>query len=200
VVIEMGLEIEELACSVKPLATINFAAGPSAWFLSQSIVGDSALFLAHSDDGVIWGRVEEEKLITSDSVFNGISPPLRAITLQQARIFGMNAEVRVWRNGTGFQACRLEDKQNGASEASDESTILWGDNPEARIEGFTLVSDGRQGLHHAVPIDVSDSAFGKYPKKLRPLRLLIRHYLTYDRDGQARVALSRLVNLYVQGE
>jgi len=196
----MGLERKKLACSVQPLAATSFAAGPSAWFLSQSIVGDSALFLAHSDDGVIWGRVEGEKLITSDRVFDGISPPLRAITLQQARIFGMNAEVRVWRNGTGFQACRLEDQPNGAAEAIDESTILWGDNPEARSEGFTLVSDGRQGLRHAVPFDVSDSAFGKYPNNLRPLRLLIRHYLTYDKDGQARVALSRLVNLYVQGE
>lgn len=198
--IELGLEIKNFNCTVWHLATTSFAADPSAWFLSQPIVGDSALFLAHSDDGVIWGRVEEENLITSDSVFNGISPPLRAITLQQARIFGLNAEVRVWRNGTGFQACRLEDQPNGASEAINESTILWGDNPEARIEGFTLVSDGRQGMRHAVPLDVSDSAFGKYPKKMRPLRLLIRHYLTYDIDGQARVALSRLVNLYVEGE
>jgi CRISPR-associated protein (TIGR03984 family) len=199
-VIEMGLEIKKFDCSVQPLATTSFAAGPSAWFLSQSIVGDSALFLAHADDGVIWGRVEEDELITSDHVFNGISPPLRAITLQQARIFGRNAEIRIWQNGTGFLACRLEDQPDGAAEAIDESTILWGDNAEARMKGFTLVSDGRQGLRHAVPLDISDSAFGKYPKKMRPLRLLIRHYLTYDRYGQVRVALSRLVNLYVQGE
>lgn len=195
----MGLEIKKIACSVQSLEIANFAADPRAWFLSQPIVGDKALFLAHADDGVIWGRVEEEKLITSDRAFDRIFPPLRAITLQQARIFGINAEVRVWRNGTKFQACRLEDQPDNDAEAIDEATILWGNNPEAKMEGFTLVSDGRQGLHHAVPLDVSDSAFGRGSKKLRPLRLLIRHYLTYDREGQARIALSRLVNLYVQG-
>jgi hypothetical protein len=46
---------------------------------------------------------------------------------------------------------------------------------------------------------VPDSAFGTGSKRFRPLRLLIRNYLTYDRDGHARIALSRLVNLYVKG-
>jgi CRISPR-associated protein (TIGR03984 family) len=195
----MELEIKKLCCRVQPLEIINFSADLSAWFQKQPKVGDKIWFLAHADDGIIWGQIRKGTLITSDSAFQRISPLLRAITLQQARIFGENAEVRVWRNGSEFQACRLEDQMDNSAEAFDEATILWGNKTEAKTEGFTLVSDGRQGLRHAVPIDVPDSAFGTNPTRRRPLRLLIRHYLTYDLEGQARIALSRLVNVYVKG-
>lgn len=195
----MEQKIKKLGCRVRPLEITNFSVDLSGWFQKQPSVGDMIWFLGHADDGVIWGRVQDGKLITSDRAFNRISPPLRRSTLQQARIFGRNAEVRVWRNGAEFRACLLEDQPDNNAEAFDEETILWGNNAEAKKEGFTLMSDGRQGLRHAVPIDVPDSVFGTSSNKLRPLRLLIRHYLTYDRDGQARIALSRLVNLYVQG-
>jgi CRISPR-associated protein (TIGR03984 family) len=189
----------KLGCRVQPLEITNFSADLSAWFQKQPNVGDKIWFLAHADDGIIWGQINNGTLITSASAFHRISPLLRTITLQQARIFGEKAEVRVWRNRSGFQACRLEDRQDNDDEAFDETTILWGNIAEAKKNGFTLLSDGQQGLRHAVPIDVPDSAFGTGPKKLRPLRLKFRHYLTYDRDGQARISLSRLVNVYVPG-
>lgn len=187
-------------CQVLPLDTIDFNADLRIWFQGQNSVGKSAWFIAHADDGVIWGRIQDGRLVTSDSAFPSVSPPLRAITLQQARIFGQNAEVRIWRDNTGFKACRLVDQPNNDSEAIEEANILWGTQIKGKANGFSLVSDGRQGLNHAVPIDIPEEAFKAKGKMTRPLRLEIRHYLTYDEDGQARISLSRLVNLSVRGE
>lgn len=192
--------VKHIACQVQPLETIDFNGDLRVWFQGQTSVGKSALFIAHADDGIIWGRIQDGQLITSDSAFPRESPPLRAITLQQARIFGQNAEVRIWRDNAGFKACKLVDQPNDDSEAIEEANILWGTQLEGKTNGFSLVSDGRQGLNHAVPIDVPEIAFKARDRMTRPLRLEIRHYLTCDGDGQARVALSRLVNLYVRGE
>lgn len=195
----MGDIVKPIACQVQPLETIDFNANLRIWFQGQTSVGKSAWFIAHADDGVIWGRIQDGQLITSDTAFPRVSPPLRAITLQQARIFGQNAEVRIWRDNAGFRACRLADQPNNDS-AIEEANILWGTQLEGKANGFSLVSDGRQGLNHAVPIDVPETAFKAKDRMTRPLRLEIRHYLTYDEDGQARISLSRLVNLYVRGE
>jgi CRISPR-associated protein (TIGR03984 family) len=191
----MERKIESLACQVQPLKMVGFDADPRMWLQNQPCVGENSWFLAHADDGIIWGRFQDGQLVTSNSAFPKISPPLRLVTLQQARIFGHNAEVRVWRNGNKFEACRLEDYFKKDEEAFDEDYLLWGTHPDEMINGFTLVSDGNQGLKHAVPIDVSEAAF----KTNHPLCLQIRHYLTYD-QGQARIALSRLVKISVRGE
>ncbi len=187
----MKRKIKPMACQRQPLDTADFATDPSGWFQEQTSVGDDAWFLAHADDGVIWGQIREGQLLTSDSVFPQVSPPLRAITLQQARLFGQSAQVQVWRGRDGFKACRLQDCQDDGAEAFDETHILWGTHVEAQAQGFTLVADGHQGLRHAVPLKVEDAAFGRG----RPLRLVVRHYLTYDGDGQVRITLSRLVAL-----
>lgn len=179
-----------LACRVQSLKMTDFYDNPRIWFQNQPCVGENSWFLAHADDGIIWGRLYNGQLVTSDSAFPKISPPLRLITLQQARIFGHNAEVRVWRNGSKFEACRLEDYSREDAVAFDEDYLLWGTRVEEKVNSFTLVSDGRQGLRHAVPIDISEGKFnGKHL-----LQLQIRHYLAYDQE-QARIALSRLVEL-----
>lgn len=195
----MGYKAKSIACQVQLLETTRLTADISAWFQGQPIVGDNAWFLGHADDGVIWGRIQDNQLITSDSAFPRVSPPLRITTLQQARIFGQNAEVRLWRDNTEFKACRLEDQPNNGSVAFDEANILWGTQLEGKDNGFSLMSDGRQGLSHAVPLDIPETAFNANGGMTRPLRLKIRHYLSYDKDGQARIALSRLVKLYVRG-
>jgi len=191
----MEIKIKQRACQVQPLDMEGFDADPSMWFQNQPCVGAKSWFLAHADDGIIWGRLQDGHLVTSNSAFPNISPPLRSITLQQARIFGHKAEVRVWRWGNKFEACRLEDHFENDAEAYDEDYLLWGTHPDEKINGFTLVSDGNQGLKHAVPFDVDETAF----KSNHPLRLQVRHYLAYD-EGQARIALSRLIEVSVQGE
>jgi CRISPR-associated protein (TIGR03984 family) len=59
---------------------------------------------------------------------------------------------------------------------------------------FTLVSDGSQGLRHAVPLQ--NIEFNKTEKLYRPLYLVVRNYIDYDQQtGLARIYLSRLVSL-----
>lgn len=170
-----------------------------AWFIEQGqdMKGKSYL-LAHADNGVIWGRLDGETLVLSGDAFEGVSPELTWTTLQQARLFSPEKEVRVWRNGDGGYIARsITEKVDADGDAFDEAYVLWGtqvvDEP---AKDFTKVSEGRRGLHHAVPILVPVQAFVEDPpsRRWRPLRLHVRHYLSYDEDtGQAYVALSRLL-------
>ena len=150
--------------------------------------------LAHADDGVIWGkfRGDDYKLVTSgdEDVFPQLAK-LRSPTLQQCRIFGENAEVMLWKVGQNWKA-RLVQDDNKPECLPDEDQILWGTQVEKESNGFTLVSDGSQGLKHAVPL----TGITFKGKDSRPLRLKVRHYIDYDESGVARIYLSRLVDLY----
>ena len=53
--------------------------------------------LAHAEDGVIWGKFENDKLKTADIVFPEDCPKLRLLTLQQCRIFGESGEILLWK-------------------------------------------------------------------------------------------------------
>lgn len=100
----------------------------------------------------------------------------------------------------------------------DEEQILWGTRAEQITKDFTLLADGAQGLRHAVPLRMAQEDFtAPAPRSLRadarrlyrPVRLVVRHYLAYDRGdrrageggvaplatGAARIALSRLVTV-----
>lgn len=193
----MRREIKPVGCHVESLDTTAFLSDPVGWFQNYPSIDDTVWFLAHADDGVIWGRIRNGQLVISSNIFPNISPPLRTETLQQARLFGEQAEIRVWRDRYNLQACRLQDHHDENAEAFDEEHILWGTRVETRQDGFTLVAEGRQGLRHAVPIDLADDNFSVNQQK-HPLRLGLRHYLAYDRQGQAYVKLSRLVSLRVQ--
>ncbi len=155
--------------------------------------------LAHADDGVIWGRLDagNHMSLSSDN-FNdliGISPALQAITLQQLRFFGECAELHIWRVGKQqFQARLLAETDAGETKKCfDETQILWGNRAEGQENKYTLVTEG-QGIRHIVPLDVPEDRFAD--DKRRPLRLQLRHYLDHDDIGQARIYLSRLVNVY----
>lgn len=170
-----------------------------AWLEAQ--VGDAAgtfYLLAHADDGVIWGRVENGALVTAHDIHNihhiRFGPPLRMETLQSARLFSDAGEVFLWRDGDGnFHARAIIDGEGKPVEYFDEDHILWGSRVKQAKDGFSLMSDGAQGLQHAVPIAVRS-----VDRDRRPLRLTVRHYLGEDAFGLVRVACSRLVTLYVK--
>lgn len=90
------------------------------------------------------------------------------------------------------------------TESIDEQQMLWGDPIESRVNGFSVMSDGIQGLQHAFPCDVPDptahQATENNPKqyKERPLRLVVRHYLA--QEAVARIVASGLVALTINGE
>lgn len=166
------------------------------WLEAQANQYKLKFLLAHAEDGVIWGKFQNGNLITADSVFSEFAK-LRKLTLQQCRIFGENSEVMLWKADDAFQARLIQDEEN--TEFILENQILWGTQAEKNSESFTLVSDGSQGLCHAVPL--ADINFDAKQKLYRPLRLCVRHYINYDEEtGLARIYLSRLVNLTTEKE
>ncbi len=193
----MEREIKPIGCQVDSVDTTDFTADLEGWFQKQPSVGGDGWFLAHADDGVVWGHIRNRQLVLSSATFPSISPPFRATTLQQARLFGGQAEVRVWRESGGFRACRLQDYNDEKAEAFDEEHILWGTKVEERNDDFSLVADGRQGLRHVVPLDLATASV-PHKERYRLLRLRLRHYLAYNSDGQVHIAMSRLVALRYQ--
>jgi CRISPR-associated protein (TIGR03984 family) len=164
------------------------------WLQAKAKQYELQYLLAHAEDGIIWGHFREQnyQLVTSgdDDVFPQLTK-LRLCTLQQCRIFGKNTEVMLWKVGQDDSKARsIEDKDLSEEDYIPEEQILWGTKAEKESNGFTLVSDGSQGLKHAVPL--SESFKGK---DSRPLRLKVRHYIDYDESGVARIYLSRLVDL-----
>jgi len=165
----------------------------TVWLLAQAQEFGLTTLLAHADDGLIWGQVRGERLYLSSEYFPRVSPPLRAVTLQEARLFGPEAELHLWRDEEGrWQARLVQDGTGEPVERFDEYQMLWGTRREGEKGGFTLVSDGEMGHRHAPPVPADKLRFGQ--KGRRPLRLQVRHYLaTDDHTGLLYVYLSRLV-------
>ncbi|NES17618.1 MAG: TIGR03984 family CRISPR-associated protein [Symploca sp. SIO3E6] len=161
------------------------------WLEAQAEKYKLRYLLAHAEDGVVWGRFDDGKLTTPDE-YDIHLPKLRLLTLQQCRLFGKNAEVMLWKVGQNWRARAIKDQALSKEDYLCENQILWGTKPKTELKnGFTLVSDGSQGLRHAVPLTNIPFQGQDY----RPLRLKVRHYLDYDESGVARINLSRLVNL-----
>ncbi|MEH1789785.1 MAG: CRISPR-associated protein Csx19 [Nostoc sp.] len=163
----------------------------------QSSEHNLKYLLAHAEDGVIWGYFDSEgNLITPtepEELFPQCKFPLfRYETLQQCRVFGDSEEIMFWRAEDGLRAIVIKDNQH--SEFICEQQILWGTQAEQVRDKFTLVSDGSQGLRHAVPLQ--NIEFNKTEKLYRPLYLVVRNYIDYEQQtGLARIYLSRLVSL-----
>ncbi|MCA9941325.1 MAG: TIGR03984 family CRISPR-associated protein [Anaerolineales bacterium] len=165
--------------------------------------------LAHSDEGVIWGRMSGKTLLTSHEVASGhpvarkVCPPLHTDTLQQARLFSQEAELLLWRSDTGWCARLIRDAKEDETplwtEAFDEPQVLWGTSPEPLKDDFMLWTEGAQGLRHALPLTdiyirkTTRDVAGQEQERQepRPPRLRIRHYL--GPEDTARIAASRLV-------
>lgn len=158
--------------------------------------------LAHADDGVIWGIVENGALFTSHIVAADVSPKLMTDTLQQARLFSEQKELLLWRDGNDSDRnswcwrliCDVDEaEQCEWEEAIDERYLLIGTRAEPLEQGFTLLWEGAQGLRHAIPIpDIPQKG-----DEAQPPRLKIRHYLA--KEDFARIAASRLAGFDMEG-
>lgn len=168
-----------------------------AWLLAQAHAHALTTLLAHADDGVIWGRVHDGRMLIAREVLTQHNfPDLRWLTLQQARLFGPTAELLLWQTDAGPQARLVQEGTGTPCEFYDERQMLWGTERVTAEHGFTLVRDGAQGFFHAPPVEADARAF--VGKKWRPLRLHVRHYLTLADDGLLKVTLSSLVGLSVE--
>lgn len=170
----------------------------------------TAYLLAHADDGVIWGKCVSGQFHTSDEVDPNrtdprkrISPELHGISLQQAFLFNGACEIRLFRDELGnWQARKIDDHRAEEDDFIEELQVLWGDYvskkekyPRDLQHDFTLVREkSQQGLDHILPIKITADDL---EKNLRA-RLRVRHFIeTGENTGEARIALSRLVNVEV---
>lgn len=169
------------------------------WLSAQT---DYQWLLAHAYDGVIWGwynQAESQWELSSSVVKN--SPQLRLGWLQELRLFGPQGECYLWSQNNQWQQRTITDGQGKRYDAYQEPQILWGTRGTNYENSFTIVADGQQGLHHAVPLDMPsfDSQHYNVPPKyqnFRPIKLIIRHYIDRDEtSGLARIYASRLLEL-----
>jgi len=176
------------------LSVGGLASGPLAW-LEEIIAKFSELklcwLLAHAEDEVVWGRVENGKLLLSRP------GDLRPATLLECRLFSQAGELLVWRADGAWEARLVkEDSNDKAVKWIDEYQILWGSRVDSTAthvpEGFTpLIEVEQNGMRHRVPCAVSDADLAN-----ARLRLQVRHYLDNDRDnGETSIVLSRLVKV-----
>ncbi|MCP2727178.1 type III-D CRISPR-associated protein Csx19 [Limnofasciculus baicalensis] len=174
------------------------------WLKQQAQNYQLPYLLAHAEDGVIWGHfdIDSGTLTTAREIFIECNfPKLCLNTLQQCRVFGEAGEVLLWNSNGEWRSRPVLQSKVSELIAQDkiglipETQILWG--TQGKTNGnFTLLSDGSQGLKHAVPIPVEESYFRKDKNELyRPVRLEVNHYFCYNSDGVARIFLSRLVSL-----
>jgi CRISPR-associated protein (TIGR03984 family) len=162
------------------------------WIEKQQTTYKLQYLLAHAEDGVIWGRFENNLLVTAECLWNQ-SPPLQPSTLQQCRIFGNEAEVMLWRQEKGWQARVIQDAPE--ADCMIEKQMLWGNQIEKTGEGFTLLTDGQQGLRHAVPITGISGDPKKSKSAPRLVYLHVKHYVDYDTAGIAFIRWSRLFDV-----
>lgn len=162
------------------------------WIEKQQEAYKLQYLLAHAEDGVIWGKFKDGQLVTAECLWNQ-SPPLQPSTLQQCRIFGKEAEVMLWRQENGWQTRVIQDVPK--ADCIIEKQMLWGNQIEKTGEGFTLLTDGQQGLRHAIPITAISVDPKKSKSSPRLVYLHVKHYVDYDTAGIALIRWSRLFDV-----
>jgi len=149
--------------------------------------------LAHTYDGVVWGRWDDGWQLSSGLIDN--SPKLTADMLLELRLFGPGSELYVWRDGLDLKARNIVDSPGDQIAYYDEPQLLWGTAGEDVGNGFTKLEDGSHGLAHAVPLDMGNFD----AENVRPVSLYLRHYVEEDTEtGLARVTMSRLLKLHTE--
>lgn len=168
----------------------------SGWFSNnedvQAYLDDlegNYYLLAHAIDGVIWGKVENGNWIMTT-----VEPSCRLETLQELRLFNKHEEIYIWRTGREWRCRRIADNEGSQScDVIQEHHILWGTKGELTKDGFTVLTDGSQGLRHVLPIDASKVN----EKNIRPA-LRVHHYLQIDEATSVTyIAYTRLVGIEV---
>jgi CRISPR-associated protein (TIGR03984 family) len=176
-----------------------------AWLLGQASgeqpdgATELAWALAHSDDGVTWGRFDTAAKIwrLGDQAAPQVSPPIRLETLQELRLFGPTCEVLIWRTAQGLRGRTLRDADASTDKGEDalaplvEDRLVLGERVVASCaHDFTHVGD-RTGAEQVLPILVTDKQLHAGQVKLQ-----VRHHFELDAEtGAARVTVTRLVDL-----
>ena len=116
------------------------------WILNKGAKQECRMswLLAHCDDGVTWGRLENGKWLLASEYFPDIAPVPSRHNIQQIRIFGRESEVLIWRSEGSFAGRKIKDVAFNAEKYLKpwcESQILLGTRLKETSSGFSLVAD-----------------------------------------------------------
>lgn len=168
------------------------------WIIDQARRYNLQYALVYADDGVIWGFFDNGRWSWSSDAFSNVSPPLRLLTLQQARLFGPTAEMLIWRESHQMRGRVLVEGAGDEGTFFDEAYLLWGYRARRHGQeqnGFRLMQEGAQDLRHAPPMQEGTHGLRHAP----PIaiaeqgKLWLRNYVAFDDDGCAYVQKDRLV-------
>jgi CRISPR-associated protein (TIGR03984 family) len=183
----------EIGSCKETVQTLEVESDIIAWMARTAAQHGAETLLAHADDGIIWGRLDNGAFVTAFDA--GAGAELRELTLKEARAFGPDSEVYVWRTeGGGFRSRVIRPTAQGEQpswkSSLDEHHVLWGDDidPEKSSDGFVRLTEGAMGHLHAPPLNSIDT--GREAPALQ-----VRHFIDHDEDGVARMVGSRLVAL-----
>lgn len=175
------------------LPEIDFGGDLRSWIIAKATQYNLQYLLAHADDGINWGIVDNGQITVSHDCYPDHAPQLRPATLQQVRLFGDGGELYLWRVDDQWCGRFLDGKRDHEADTYSTTYLLWGTSEDTRQkpddERFILLADGEEGLRHAPPRLKDFDANSHY------LALKVLHYIAYDGDGQAHVAASRLGGL-----
>ncbi|GEM_PF-2115262 len=172
----------------------DFAANKGQWLIETANdhigMGATRYALIHADDGVLWVKVEGNKLaLPSEDGQTEWTPKLRTATIQQCRIFGEDGELFIWREAEGQWRGRIVKHEAGDGHYFEERQVLYGSrlhNSQIASPDFSPIFEPTTGIRQIVPV----SATGLTDDKR--ITLTVVNYLDRDGDHQARIFCSRL--------
>lgn len=177
-------------------ATINthqIDINPIEWIVTNAQSDD--LMLAHALDGVIWGRFINDRWATPST-----SPPLQLATIQQIRVFNAKYEYHLWkRRGDKWMVRKIVDGNGDAGQnykIIDEDQILFGTSNHLYEEHFSHMTQGEEGLVHAVPVPFETDSINTDRQPNKRAVLQVRHYLEPDQHtAVTTIIANRLVTI-----
>lgn len=151
--------------------------------------------LIHADDGVLWGRIEDGRLVTPSR--DEWVPELRSKTVQQCRVFGSKGELFIWRESEGIWNGRLLIEDGTAYRSKERRAILYGSRIDSHPapQGFVSVIELGVGMRQIVPVEVPPEALKDDERDFKEdwrVALTVVEYSSEDDDGQVMIVCSRL--------
>lgn len=157
-----------------------------AWLEERAAQFGLRWVLAHTFGGVVWGEYRQGRLVLAGNIFPGTAPSLYNHTLQQARLFGPDGELLLWKNGEEWKSRAVIEGVGQPEDVFDEVELLWGGPGGTIKDGFTCLAPNSRGLRQVVPVAVPGR-----------VGVIVRHVVRYrEDDGTAYIALSRLVDFH----
>ena len=99
------------AWRVEPNISVGqtFLTDPASWLAPEMRQRNLRYLLAYADDGVIWGRLDDDGLHLSHKFAPDVSPELRAVTLRECRMFEALGELLLWREDADWRGRFVSD-------------------------------------------------------------------------------------------